>query len=186
MQLTISAVCLCLSPSLWRTLICTLIQSTFPAPWISGGASPTSEQMKSQRVHPALASCRKFEQKVTEVESHTISALARFLQALTLVANHTEVSVRYFGGVTSCVVTRFNATASSAKITHEFLIVPMLCSIPEDSASETCSPVATEESIGLFMLRKDSERRATLHRVLTDYITLVVFNIQESVPQVSE
>lgn len=47
-----------------------------------------------------------------------------------------------------------------------------------------CSPASTEENIGLFMLRKDSERRATLHRVLTDYISLVVFNIQESVPQV--
>ncbi|XP_019122694.2 mitogen-activated protein kinase kinase kinase 5 [Larimichthys crocea] len=55
--------------------------------------------------------------------------------------------------------------------------------IPEDSPSEMCSPASTEESIGLFMLRKDSERRATLHRVLTDYISLVVFNIQESVPQ---
>uniref|UniRef100_A0A8C4EKF6 mitogen-activated protein kinase kinase kinase n=1 Tax=Dicentrarchus labrax TaxID=13489 RepID=A0A8C4EKF6_DICLA len=55
--------------------------------------------------------------------------------------------------------------------------------IPEDSPSEMCSPASTEENIGLFMLRKDSERRATLHRVLTDYISLVVFNIQESVPQ---
>lgn len=48
------------------------------------------------------------------------------------------------------------------------------------------SPAATEESVGLFMLRKDSERRATLHRVLTDYNNLVVLNIQESVPEVSE
>lgn len=48
-----------------------------------------------------------------------------------------------------------------------------------------CSPAATEENMGLFMLRKDSERRATLHRVLTDYISLVVRNIQESAPQVS-
>uniref|UniRef100_A0A671XRT3 mitogen-activated protein kinase kinase kinase n=1 Tax=Sparus aurata TaxID=8175 RepID=A0A671XRT3_SPAAU len=53
----------------------------------------------------------------------------------------------------------------------------------KDSPSEMCSPASTEENIGLFMLRKDSERRATLHRVLTDYISLVVFNIQESVPQ---
>ena len=36
------------------------------------------------------------------------------------------------------------------------------------------------------MLRKDSERRATLHRVLTDYISHVVSNIQESVPQVGK
>ncbi|XP_068179950.1 mitogen-activated protein kinase kinase kinase 5 isoform X2 [Antennarius striatus] len=56
-------------------------------------------------------------------------------------------------------------------------------SIPEDSPSEMCSPASTEENIGLFMLRKDSERRHTLHRVLTEYIDLVVINIQESVPQ---
>ncbi|XP_070691759.1 mitogen-activated protein kinase kinase kinase 5 [Pempheris klunzingeri] len=55
--------------------------------------------------------------------------------------------------------------------------------VPEDSPSEMCSPASTEENIGLFMLRKDSERRATLHRVLTDYISLVVFNIQDSMPQ---
>ncbi|XP_074540112.1 mitogen-activated protein kinase kinase kinase 5 [Halichoeres trimaculatus] len=59
-------------------------------------------------------------------------------------------------------------------------------SIPEDSPSEMCSPASTGESVGLFMLRKDSERRATLHRVLTDYISLVVFNIQDSVPQNGE
>ncbi|KAM3615283.1 uncharacterized protein V6R79_026064 [Siganus canaliculatus] len=53
--------------------------------------------------------------------------------------------------------------------------------IPEDS--EMSSPALTEENTGLFMLRKDSERRATLHRVLSDYINLVVSNIQESVPQ---
>uniref|UniRef100_A0A8C4ERL0 mitogen-activated protein kinase kinase kinase n=1 Tax=Dicentrarchus labrax TaxID=13489 RepID=A0A8C4ERL0_DICLA len=61
-----------------------------------------------------------------------------------------------------------------------FLFPPQNLIIPEDSPSEMCSPASTEENIGLFMLRKDSERRATLHRVLTDYISLVVFNIQES------
>uniref|UniRef100_A0A3Q3X845 Protein kinase domain-containing protein n=1 Tax=Mola mola TaxID=94237 RepID=A0A3Q3X845_MOLML len=55
--------------------------------------------------------------------------------------------------------------------------------IPEDSPSGMCSPASTEENIGLFMLRKDSERRATLHRVLTDFISHVVLNVQESMPQ---
>ena len=67
-----------------------------------------------------------------------------------------------------------------------FWFIFLLSRLPEDSPSEMCSPASTEENIGLFMLRKDSERRATLHRVLTDYISLVVFNIQESVPQVGE
>uniref|UniRef100_A0A8C2Z3Z5 mitogen-activated protein kinase kinase kinase n=1 Tax=Cyclopterus lumpus TaxID=8103 RepID=A0A8C2Z3Z5_CYCLU len=53
-------------------------------------------------------------------------------------------------------------------------------SIPEDSTSDLSSPASAEENIGLFMLRKDSERRATLHRVLTDYINLVVSNVLES------
>ncbi|KAM6910528.1 mitogen-activated protein kinase kinase kinase 5 [Xenentodon cancila] len=59
-------------------------------------------------------------------------------------------------------------------------------STPDDSSSDMSSPAPTEENIGLFMLQKDSERRATLHRVLTDYINHVVSNIQESVPQYSE
>ncbi|XP_017279278.1 mitogen-activated protein kinase kinase kinase 5 [Kryptolebias marmoratus] len=58
--------------------------------------------------------------------------------------------------------------------------------IPDNSALDMCSPVSTEENIGLFMLRKDSERRATLHRILTDYISHVVSNIQESLPQNEE
>lgn len=59
-------------------------------------------------------------------------------------------------------------------------------STPYDSPSELCSPASSEENIGLFMLRKDSERRATLHRVLTEYICHVVANIQESYPQFDE
>ncbi|XP_077384027.1 mitogen-activated protein kinase kinase kinase 5 isoform X1 [Festucalex cinctus] len=55
--------------------------------------------------------------------------------------------------------------------------------VPEDSALDMSSPASTDENMGLFMLRKDSERRATLHRVLSDYITDVVANIQEALPQ---
>uniref|UniRef100_A0A8C1T3T7 mitogen-activated protein kinase kinase kinase n=1 Tax=Cyprinus carpio TaxID=7962 RepID=A0A8C1T3T7_CYPCA len=42
----------------------------------------------------------------------------------------------------------------------------------------------SSKNLGLFMLRKDSERRDTLHRILTEYISLVVQNIQESLPKV--
>lgn len=48
----------------------------------------------------------------------------------------------------------------------------------------TTSPACSGENLGLFMLRKDSERRDTLHRILTEYISLVVQNIQETLPQV--
>uniref|UniRef100_A0A672ZQV7 mitogen-activated protein kinase kinase kinase n=1 Tax=Sphaeramia orbicularis TaxID=375764 RepID=A0A672ZQV7_9TELE len=55
--------------------------------------------------------------------------------------------------------------------------------VPDDS-TDMSSPASTMESVGLFMLRKDSERRATLHRVLTDYISHVVRHIQELMPEV--
>uniref|UniRef100_A0A3Q1JF37 mitogen-activated protein kinase kinase kinase n=1 Tax=Anabas testudineus TaxID=64144 RepID=A0A3Q1JF37_ANATE len=68
-----------------------------------------------------------------------------------------------------------------------FLIDLMrLVRVQEDSSSDMSSPANTMESTGLFMLRKDSERRATLHRILTDYISHVVSNIQESLPQNDE
>ncbi|XP_008429321.1 mitogen-activated protein kinase kinase kinase 5 [Poecilia reticulata] len=59
-------------------------------------------------------------------------------------------------------------------------------STPYDSSSDMSSPASSEENVGLFMLRKDSERRATLHRVLTDYISYVVTYLQESIPQLDE
>uniref|UniRef100_A0A8C7PDP0 mitogen-activated protein kinase kinase kinase n=1 Tax=Oncorhynchus mykiss TaxID=8022 RepID=A0A8C7PDP0_ONCMY len=55
----------------------------------------------------------------------------------------------------------------------------------EPSAVDTtASPATSGENLGLFLLRKDSERRATLHRILTEYITDVVHNIQNTLPQV--
>ncbi|KAL3980431.1 plectin [Sarotherodon galilaeus] len=72
---------------------------------------------------------------------------------------------------------RAEEISESPPSTNSFLL------IPDDSTSDMSSPSSTEESTGLFMLRKDSERRATLHKVLTDYISHVVSSIQQSVPQ---
>ncbi|XP_076008745.1 mitogen-activated protein kinase kinase kinase 5 [Genypterus blacodes] len=55
--------------------------------------------------------------------------------------------------------------------------------VPGDSPGDMSSPASTEENMGLFLLRKDSERRATLHRVLTDYINLVVSNVRDALPR---
>ncbi|CAL8249068.1 unnamed protein product [Lota lota] len=53
---------------------------------------------------------------------------------------------------------------------------------PDDAPLDPSSPAAPGENMGLFLLRKDSERRATLHRMLTDYITVVVAHIQDALP----
>ncbi|XP_030015073.1 mitogen-activated protein kinase kinase kinase 5 [Sphaeramia orbicularis] len=66
--------------------------------------------------------------------------------------------------------------SESPPSTSSFLPVP-------DDSTDMSSPASTMESVGLFMLRKDSERRATLHRVLTDYISHVVRHIQELMPE---
>uniref|UniRef100_A0A671S4L3 mitogen-activated protein kinase kinase kinase n=1 Tax=Sinocyclocheilus anshuiensis TaxID=1608454 RepID=A0A671S4L3_9TELE len=43
----------------------------------------------------------------------------------------------------------------------------------EPQADMTTSPAGSGENLGLFVLRKDSERRDTLHRILTEYISNV-------------
>uniref|UniRef100_A0A672PRM9 mitogen-activated protein kinase kinase kinase n=1 Tax=Sinocyclocheilus grahami TaxID=75366 RepID=A0A672PRM9_SINGR len=74
-----------------------------------------------------------------------------------------------------------NDMAESPPSSSGFLAVP-----DEPQADMTTSPAGSGENLGLFMLRKDSERRDTLHRILTEYISLVVQNIQEMLPQVEE
>ncbi|TRZ03078.1 hypothetical protein DNTS_029878 [Danionella cerebrum] len=56
--------------------------------------------------------------------------------------------------------------------------------VPDDPQGDlTTSPSTSGENLGLFLLRKDSERRETLHRILTEDLNLVVQNIQETLPQ---
>uniref|UniRef100_A0A8C7TMA7 mitogen-activated protein kinase kinase kinase n=1 Tax=Oncorhynchus mykiss TaxID=8022 RepID=A0A8C7TMA7_ONCMY len=60
----------------------------------------------------------------------------------------------------------------------------LLVSEEPSTVDMMASPATSGENLGLFLLRKDSERRATLHRILTEYITDVVHNIQNTLPQV--
>ncbi|XP_072249938.1 mitogen-activated protein kinase kinase kinase 5 [Leuresthes tenuis] len=81
---------------------------------------------------------------------------------------------------------RHHPTVRTDGISESQVTTTSFLPIPDDSVSDMSSPASTDENIGLFMLRKDSERRATLHRVLTDYISHVVSNIQGSVPEYDE
>lgn len=74
-----------------------------------------------------------------------------------------------------------NYMAKSPSISTSFLAVP-----DEPQADITTSPAGSGENLGLFMLRKDSERRDRLHRILTENISSVVQNIQETLPQAEE
>ncbi|XP_067840904.1 mitogen-activated protein kinase kinase kinase 5 [Heptranchias perlo] len=66
-------------------------------------------------------------------------------------------------------------------------IRPLLLSLPDDHFEDHSAPPSPEEKdAGFFMLKKDSERRATLHRILSEDQDKVVRNLLESLIQGSE
>ncbi|XP_037699486.1 mitogen-activated protein kinase kinase kinase 5 isoform X2 [Choloepus didactylus] len=59
--------------------------------------------------------------------------------------------------------------------------------IPDENFEDHSAPPSPEEKdSGFFLLRKDSERRATLHRILTEDQDKVVRNLMESLAQGAE
>uniref|UniRef100_A0A671VD56 mitogen-activated protein kinase kinase kinase n=1 Tax=Sparus aurata TaxID=8175 RepID=A0A671VD56_SPAAU len=62
-----------------------------------------------------------------------------------------------------------------------FLSIPV-----ENFEDHSAPPSPDEKDSGFFMLRKDSERRATLHRILTEDQDKVVANLMEALTQGSE
>uniref|UniRef100_A0A2I3HWF6 mitogen-activated protein kinase kinase kinase n=1 Tax=Nomascus leucogenys TaxID=61853 RepID=A0A2I3HWF6_NOMLE len=59
--------------------------------------------------------------------------------------------------------------------------------IPDENFEDHSAPPSPEEKdSGFFMLRKDSERRATLHRILTEDQDKIVRNLMESLAQGAE
>lgn len=54
----------------------------------------------------------------------------------------------------------------------------------ENFEDHSAPPSPEEKDSGFFMLRKDSERRATLHRILTEDRDKVVANLREAFMQV--
>uniref|UniRef100_A0A8C4DEM0 mitogen-activated protein kinase kinase kinase n=1 Tax=Dicentrarchus labrax TaxID=13489 RepID=A0A8C4DEM0_DICLA len=70
---------------------------------------------------------------------------------------------------------------------HEFKVFSFLLSIPvENFEDHSAPPSPDEKDSGFFMLRKDSERRATLHHILTEDRDKVVANLMEAITQGSE
>ena len=55
----------------------------------------------------------------------------------------------------------------------------------ENFEDHSAPPSPDEKDSGFFMLRKDSERRATLHRILTEDKDKVVANLMEALSQVT-
>uniref|UniRef100_A0A8C4DDJ2 mitogen-activated protein kinase kinase kinase n=1 Tax=Dicentrarchus labrax TaxID=13489 RepID=A0A8C4DDJ2_DICLA len=77
--------------------------------------------------------------------------------------------------------------------TNPFIFKPsvklfsFLLSIPvENFEDHSAPPSPDEKDSGFFMLRKDSERRATLHHILTEDRDKVVANLMEAITQGSE
>lgn len=56
----------------------------------------------------------------------------------------------------------------------------------ENFEDHSAPPSPEEKDSGFFMLRKDSERRATLHRILTEDRDKVVANLREAFLQVRD
>lgn len=54
----------------------------------------------------------------------------------------------------------------------------------ENFEDHSAPPSPDEKDTGFFMLRKDSERRATLNRILTEDQDKVVGNLMEALTQV--
>ncbi|XP_070589691.1 mitogen-activated protein kinase kinase kinase 5 isoform X1 [Erythrolamprus reginae] len=60
----------------------------------------------------------------------------------------------------------------------------LFLSIPDENFEDHSAPASPEEKdSGFFMLKKDSERRATLHRILTEDQDKVVRNLMEALAQ---
>ncbi|XP_071405245.1 mitogen-activated protein kinase kinase kinase 5 isoform X2 [Pithys albifrons albifrons] len=63
----------------------------------------------------------------------------------------------------------------------------LFLSIPDEHFEDHSAPPSPEEKdSGFFMLKKDSERRATLHRILTEDQEQVVRNLMEALTQVNK
>ncbi|XP_043940282.1 mitogen-activated protein kinase kinase kinase 6 [Protopterus annectens] len=63
----------------------------------------------------------------------------------------------------------------------------LLLDVPAtDSGYDVSAPSSPEENVGMFMLKKDSERRAMLHKMLSDGCDTITANLMEAQAQSTE
>uniref|UniRef100_A0A7N6BU62 mitogen-activated protein kinase kinase kinase n=1 Tax=Anabas testudineus TaxID=64144 RepID=A0A7N6BU62_ANATE len=75
----------------------------------------------------------------------------------------------------------FRLVPKSSELFYFLLSIPV-----ENFEDHSAPPSPDEKDSGFFMLRKDSERRATLHRIMTEDQDKVVANLTEALSQGSE
>ncbi|XP_069463758.1 mitogen-activated protein kinase kinase kinase 5 isoform X2 [Ambystoma mexicanum] len=81
----------------------------------------------------------------------------------------------------------FKSRAKSCVERDSKLHRSLFLGIPDENFEDHSAPPSPEEKdTGFFMLRKDSERRATLHRILTEDQEKVVRNLMEALLQGAE
>uniref|UniRef100_A0A3Q1CSP4 mitogen-activated protein kinase kinase kinase n=1 Tax=Amphiprion ocellaris TaxID=80972 RepID=A0A3Q1CSP4_AMPOC len=123
-------------------------------------------------------------------KSKILSCVSEYLRSISLpvpvVVEDTSSSSEY-GSVSPD--NDLNSNPFIFKLTDHFNAYPnfFLPSIPvENFEDHSAPPSPDEKDSGFFMLRKDSERRATLHHILTEDQDKVVTNLMEALTQGSE
>uniref|UniRef100_A0A803TJ94 mitogen-activated protein kinase kinase kinase n=1 Tax=Anolis carolinensis TaxID=28377 RepID=A0A803TJ94_ANOCA len=124
--------------------------------------------------------------KVTSKKRKSQAKLAEYLRSISLpvpvLVEDTSSSSEY-GSVSPD--TELKLDPFSFKMRHSAMLTPH--SIPDENFEDHSAPPSPDEKdSGFFMLKKDSERRATLHRILTEDQDKVVRNLMEALAQVNK
>uniref|UniRef100_A0A4W6DNN6 mitogen-activated protein kinase kinase kinase n=1 Tax=Lates calcarifer TaxID=8187 RepID=A0A4W6DNN6_LATCA len=127
---------------------------------------------------------------VTSRKKKSKSSFTEYLRSISLpvpvVVEDTSSSSEY-GSVSPDNDLNTNPFIFKPSVNFPQTVLFSLLSIPvENFEDHSAPPSPDEKDSGFFMLRKDSERRATLHHILTEDRDKVVGNLMEALTQGSE